>query len=154
MNHAFPLSAAALLAAAWTAGCSHCPVCGASWGAAERERAAALRLEKPAVPPASVRGSVTTLERATLLPTYRLRLRLLDLSSGDVLAEREETGLAALPHFFELTCPGEAIRPNGSYGLSGELLAGDEPIFRTDTQYRLPAGDAAEGADLVVSRSR
>ena len=59
------LLGAALLAA----GCSHCPVCGASWGAAERERAAAELLARAEVPPAVVRGSVTTLERATLLPT-------------------------------------------------------------------------------------
>ena len=143
------LSVLALLAA----GCSHCPVCGASWGAAERERAAAELAARPKIPPATVRGSVTTLERATLLPTYRLRLRLLDLSSGEVLAEREETGLASLPHFFELTCPGESIRPTGSYGLAGELLSGDDTIFRTDTQYRVLTRGAGPSADLVLVRA-
>jgi len=143
------LLGAALLAA----GCSHCPVCGASWGAAERERAAAELLSRAEVPPAVVRGSVTTLERATLLPTYRLRLRLLDLSSGAVLAEREETGLSSLPHFFELSCPGEDIRPTGSYGLAAELLAGDETIFRTDTQYRVLTRGAGASADLVLVRA-
>ena len=142
-------AALALLAA----GCSHCPVCGASWGAAERERIAAERAARPDLPPATVRGSVTTLERATLLPTYRLRLRLLDLSSGDVLAEAEETGLAGLPHAFELTCPGEKIRPNGSYGLAAELLSGDETIFRTDTQYRVLTRGASASADLVLVRA-
>ncbi|MBQ9725897.1 MAG: YbaY family lipoprotein [Kiritimatiellae bacterium] len=143
------LSAAALLAA----GCSHCPVCGASWGAAERERLAAERALRPEAPPVSVRGTVTTLERATLLPTYRLRLRLLDLSSGEALATKEETGLSALPHAFEFACPGEAIRPNGSYGLSAELLADGETIFRTDTQYRVLTRGAGPSADLVLVRA-
>lgn len=141
------------LFALFAAGCSHCPVCGASWDAAERERLAAELAAKPAVPPVTVRGSVTTLERAPLLPTYRLRLRLLDLSSGDVLAESETSGLASMPHFFELTCPGESIRPNGSYGLAGELLAGDEAIFRTDTQYRVLTRGAGRSADLVLVRA-
>lgn len=135
------------------AGCSHCPVCGASWGAAERERLAAELAARPAVPPVKVRGSVTMLERATLLPTYRLRYRLLDLSSGSTLAEGEATGLASLPHFFELSCPGESIRPNGSYGLAAELLAGDETIFRTDTQYRVLTRGAGPSADLVLVRA-
>lgn len=134
------------------AGCSHCPVCGASWGAAERERLAALQAAKPAAAPVSVRGSVTTIERVTLLPTYRLRIRLVDLSSGAVLAENEATGLASFPHFFELACPGESIRTNGSYGLSAELLSGDEPIFRTDTQYRVLTRGSGTSADLVLVR--
>lgn len=136
------------------AGCSYCPVCGASWGAAERERIAAELAARPAVPPVTVRGSATTLERATLLPTYRLRFRLLDLSSGDILAEGEATGLSTLPHFFELTCPGESIRPNGSYGLAAELLSGDETIFRTDTQYRVLTRGAGPSADLVLVRAK
>lgn len=139
--------------AATAAGCSHCPVCGASWGAAERERLAAEIAARPALPPATVRGSVTTLERATLLPTYRLRIRLLDLSDGSVLADAEATGLSGLPHFFELSCPGEKIRPNGSYGLAAELLAGDETIFKTDTQYRVLTRGAPASADLVLVRA-
>lgn len=134
------------------AGCSHCPVCGASWGAAERERLAALQATRPAAQPVSVRGSVTTLERVTLLPTYRLRIRLVDLSSGETLAESEATGLAAFPYFFELNCPGESIRTSGSYGLSAELLSGDEPIFRTDTQYRVLTRGSGASADLVLVR--
>lgn len=137
----------------FAAGCSHCPLCGASWDAAARERAAAELAARPKIPPVSVRGSVTMLERATLLPTYHLRLRLLDLSSGEVLAESEATGIASLPHFFELSCPGESIRPNGSYGLSGELLSGDETIFRTDTQYRVLTRGAGPSADLVLVRA-
>lgn len=143
------LAVLALLAA----GCSHCPVCGASWGAAERERQAARIAARPVLPPVTVRGSVTTLERTTLLPTYRLRLRLLDLSDGGVLADAEVTGLSGLPHFFELVCPGEKIRPNGSYGLAAELLSGDETIFRTDTQYRVLTRGAPASADLVLVRA-
>lgn len=149
MKTVLSLAALALLAA----GCSHCPVCGASWGAAERERIAAERAARPDLPPATVRGSVTTLERATLLPTYRLRLRLLDLSDGSVLAETETSGLSSLPYFFELSCPGEQIRPNGSYGLAAELLSGDETIFRTDTQYRVLTRGAPASADLVLVRA-
>ena len=50
------------------AGCSHCPVCGASWGAAERERAEvkeALR-ENKAASAASGLGSFGSLLDAAL----------------------------------------------------------------------------------------
>lgn len=141
------------LLALFAAGCSHCPVCGASWGAAERERLAARLAARPDLPPAVVRGSATTLERVTLLPTYRLRIRLLDLSDGGILADAEATGLSGLPHVFELSCPGEKIRPNGSYGLAAELLSGDETIFRTDTQYRVLTRGAPASADLVLVRA-
>lgn len=151
MKRILPLAAAAALLAA---GCSHCPVCGASWGAAERERLAAELAARPAVPPVAVRGTVTTLERATLLPTYRLSLRLLDLSSGETLASKEDTGLSSLPHPFEFSCPGGSIRPNGSYGLVAELLSdGGETIFRTDTQYRVLTRGAGPSADLVLVRA-
>ena len=89
----------------------------------------------------------------TVLPTYRIRVRLVDLRTGDLVVEKEEEGFAGFPWFFELEYDAKDLRKGDPHGLVAEVLAGDAVLYRTDTQYRLPEAGSVAGADLVVTRS-
>ena len=141
-----------VLLAAFAAGCSHCPLCGGEWGAAERARLAAEEAAR-APRPRSVSGTVSCPDRVTVLPTYRIRVRLANLRTGDTVAEKEEEGFAGFPWFFELEYDAKDLRKGDPHGLVAEVLAGDAVLYRTDTQYRLPETGSVAGADLVVTRS-
>ena len=140
------------LSAALAAGCSHCPLCGGEWGAAERARLAAEEAAK-APQPRRAEGTVSCPDRVTVLPTYRIRVRLVDLRTGDPVAEKEEEGFAGFPWFFALEYDAKDLRKGDPHGLVAEVLAGDAVLYRTDTQYRLPETGSVAGADLVVTRS-
>ena len=103
---------------------------------------------------AVVSGSAVTLERVTLLPTYRLVVRLVDLTSGATVAEDSSEGLSALPWAFELEYPASAVLPNRSYGVVAELRTGDAVLFRTDTQYPVAAGRDAQVGEMILVRRR
>ena len=140
---------ALLLLLAGAAGCAHCPLCGAPWGG---EEPAPVADAGPAR--AVVRGSAITLERVTLLPTYRLVVRMVDLASGATVAERSESGLSAFPWTFELEYSTDAVLSKPSYGLIAELCAGEEVLFRTDTQYPVAAGRDAQVGEMILVRRR
>ena len=136
---------------AGAAGCAHCPLCGAPWGAADAAPDPAADAG-PAL--AVVSGSAVTLERVTLLPTYRLVVRLVDLTSGATVAEDSSEGLSALPWAFELEYPASAVLPNRSYGVVAELRTGEAVLFRTDTQYPVAAGRDAQVGEMILVRRR
>ena len=140
------------LSAALAAGCSHCPLCGGEWGAAERARLAAEEAAR-APRPRTAAGTVSCPDRVTVLPTYRIRVRLVDLRTGDLVVEKEEEGFAGFPWFFALEYDAKDLRKGDPHGLVAEVLAGDAVLYRTDTQYRLPETGSVAGADLVVTRS-
>ena len=141
-----------VLLAAFAAGCSHCPLCGGEWGAAERARLAAEEAAK-APRPRSVSGTVSCPERVTVLPNYVVRAKLANLRTGETVVAKEEAGFSGFPWFFTLEFDEKDLRKGENYGLVAEVLAGDAVLYRTDTQYRLPETGAAEGVDLVVTRS-
>lgn len=147
-----PLLALPLLAAL-AAGCAHCPLCGGEWGAAARARLAAEEAAR-APRPRAVSGTVSCPDRVTVLPTYRVRVRLVDLRTGETIVATEEEGFAGFPWMFSLGYDAKDLRGGGPYGLVAELLTGDVVLYRTDTQYRLPESESATGVDLVVTRSR
>lgn len=134
-------------------GCSHCPVCGGEWGAAERARRAAEEAAR-APEPASVSGSVACLERVTILPTYRIRVRLVNLRTGETVRQLEETGFASFPWPFTIDYDLRSLRRGDPHGLAAEILAEDTVLFRTDTQYPLSAERNAVGAHLVLVRKK
>ena len=142
-----------LALAAFAAGCSHCPLCGGEWGAAERASLAAEEAAKAPLP-RRAEGTVSCPERVTVLPTYRVRAKLVDLRTGETLVAQEEEGFAGFPWTFALDYDAKDLRKGGPYGLAAEVLAGDDVLYRTDTQYRLPESGSAAGVDLVVTRSR
>lgn len=141
------------LAAALAAGCSHCPVCGGEWGAAERARLAAEEAAR-APRPRTAAGSVSCIDRVTVLPTYRVRVRLANLRTGETAASVESDDFEGFPWFFTLEYDAKNLGKGDPYGLAAELLAGDEVLYRTDTQYAFPAEDGVSGVDLVISRTR
>lgn len=141
-----------VLLAALAAGCSHCPLCGGEWGAAERARRAAEEAAK-APQPRTAAGSVSCPDRVTVLPTYRVRVKLVNLRTGETVADREEEGFAGFPWFFSLEYDARDLRKGDPHGLAAEVLSGDDVLYRTDTQYRLPDAGSASGADLVVTRA-
>jgi len=140
---------ALLLLFAGAAGCAHCPLCGAPWGG---DAPAPAETVGPAR--AVVRGSAITLERVTLLPTYRFVVRMVDLTSGATVAERSESGVSSFPWTFELEYSTGALLPKRSYGLIAELRAGEEVLFRTDTQYPVAAGHDAQVGEMILVRRR
>ena len=144
---------ALLLLLAGAAGCAHCPLCGGEWGAAERARLAAEEAAR-APRPRTAAGSVTCIDRVTVLPTYRVRVRLVNLRTGETAGSSESDAFEGFPWFFELGYDAKDLRKGDPYGLAAELLAGEEVLYRTDTQYAFPAEDGVAGVDLVVSRTR
>ena len=96
---------------------------------------------------------VVSEENKTLQTAYRIRVRLVDLRTGDLVVEKVEEGFAGFPWFFELEYDAKDLRKGDPHGLVAEVLAGDAVLYRTDTQYRLPEAGSVAGADLVVTRS-
>jgi uncharacterized lipoprotein YbaY len=141
------------LSAALAAGCAHCPLCGGEWGAAEKARLAAEEAAKVPLPRTAA-GSVACIDRVTVLPTYRVRVRLANLRTGETAASAESDSFSGFPWFFTLEYDAKDLRKGDPYGLAAELLAGEEVLYRTDTQYAFPAEDGVSGVDLVVSRVR
>ncbi len=148
-NALFPV----LFLAALAAGCSHCPLCGGEWGAAARARLAAEEAAR-APRPRAVSGTVSCPDRVTVLPTYRVRVRLVDLRTGETIVAKEEEGFPGFPWMFRLDFDAKDLRGAGPHGLVAEVLSGDDVLYRTDTQYRLPESESAASVDLVVTRSR
>ena len=91
---------------------------------------------------------MTCPDRVTVLPNYRVRVRLLEQRTGETIASKEED-FSGFPWFFELEYDAKLLRRGGLHCLAAEVLAGGETLYRTDTQYRLPEGGKA---DLVVTR--
>lgn len=134
------------------AGCAHCPVCGASWGAARREReAAALAASVPQLE--TLHGTITCLERVTPLPTYRLVVRLIDLETHEEIASQDLGALKGFPVFFSIVYDARKIQPMRIYGLVCDLTSRGVALYSTDTQYRVLAKDSQREVDLVLTRN-
>ncbi len=131
------------------AGCAHCPLCGSAWSS-----------ERPLAPPKppemkTIAGTVSCLERVTLLPTFEIRVRLVSLSATEsdrqVLAEQTIRAFSGFPVSFSVEYDKSLMRDSTPYGLVAELLSQGTPLYRTDTQYKI-TGNGLESADLVIVR--
>lgn len=151
------LTAAALS----VAGCAHCPMCGGEWGAARRAaEAAEAAAREPKIE--TVEASVSCLERITVLPTYVLKVRLvnastgetvLDPSTGKPLALETRAGFESFPQNVSLSFDARKTDPRSPYGLAAELESQGTVLFRTDTQYRVLTG-REDPVQLVLVRNK
>ena len=82
-----------------------------------------------------------------------LRFRLL-LPFAFVAGRSPVRGGQALLGGLECCCLGGTRGGLFEHGLVAEVLSGDDVLYRTDTQYRLPESESAASVDLVVTRSR
>ncbi len=119
----------AVVAAAFAAGCAHCPMCGASWDAARREREAALAASAEST---EIRGSVTILERTPILPTYRIVVSASRSFNSEVLAETEISKIDGVPVPFKLELPEVWKVYSDAVVLSARLIADETVLFETD----------------------
>lgn len=134
----------------FVAGCAHCPVCGAPWSS-----------ERPLAPPKppemkTISGTVSCLERVTILPTFEIRVRLVSFSATEserqVLAEQTIKGWSGFPVAFSLEYDRSRMVDYVTYGLVAELLSQGTPLYRTDTQYKISGAGVPDAADLVIVR--
>lgn len=135
------------------AGCAHCPLCGAEWGAT---RNPPVRVLTPEIK--TVSGSVSCLERVTVLPTFELKIKLVSLGSDgsilDVVAEQVVKSFAEFPVRFSFEYDSAKLSKSGTYGLAAELVSQGATLFKTDTQYKVLPDVTAPPVDLVIVRSK
>lgn len=149
------------VAALAVAGCAHCPLCGGEWGAARKAaEAAAEAARAPKIE--TIQVSVSCLERITVLPTYVLRVFLVDAvtnkpvndpATGEPLAIVERNGFEAFPQNMTLSVDLRKTDARTPYGLSAELESQGTVLFRTDTQYRVLT-DRTGVVQLVLVRHK
>ncbi len=146
----FPLLSSMVFSLAFAAGCVHCPLCGGPWPS-----------ERPLAPPKppemkTITGTVSCMERVTILPTFEIRVRLVSLgapeSESQVLAEQTIRGFSGFPVAFGLEYDKSRMADFAAYGLVAELLSQGTPLYRTDTQYKVTGNGSPEAADLVIVR--
>lgn len=134
----------------FVAGCAHCPLCGAPWAS-----------DRPLAPPKppemkTTTGTVSCMERVTILPTFEIRVRLISLcpseSERQVLAEQTIKGFSGFPLAFSLEYDRSKMVDFVTYGLVAELLSQGTPLYRTDTQYKITGNGPSEASDLVIVR--
>lgn len=135
-------------------GCAHCPLCGGEW-ASRRD----LAVEN--IGPVEMRtivGKVSCLERVTILPTFEIRVQLVQLGSSasekQVVAECVVSEFEEFPVSFELNYACNQVQCSRSYGLVAELLSQGMPLFATDTQYKVNLEESAFPYDLVIVRKK
>lgn len=139
-----------IAAAACAAGCAHCPMCGASWDAARREKEEALAAAQQYT---EIRGSVTILERTPILPTYRIVVRASRSFNSEVLAETEIPKIDGFPAPFKLDVPARWKFYSDAVILSAQLLAGETVLFETDTWTPLTTERTGQ-YDLTLARKK
>ena len=141
------------LVAAGVSGCAHCPLCGGEWGGGQM-------IAEPVKPAEmmTISGSVSCMERVTILPTFELKVRLVSLDAPNgadaVVAEQIIKPVNAFPVHFSFEYDKSKISDQGSYGLEAKLLSQDTVLFTTDTQYRVLTRGQSAQADIVIVRSR
>ena len=135
------------------AGCAHCPLCGSPWGAASNPP---VRIQAPEIK--TVSGSVSCLERVTVLPTFELRIKLVSFGSDgsclDVVAEEVVKSFAEFPVRFCFEYDNAKLSKSGTYGLAAELVSQGSTLFKTDTQYKVLPDGTPPQVDLVIVRSK
>lgn len=141
------------LVAAVVAGCAHCPLCGGPWDGGEM-------ITEPVRPAEmmTISGSVSCMERVTILPTFELKVRLVSLDAPGgadaVIAEQVIKPVNEFPVHFSFEYDNSKLSDQGSYGLEAKLLSQDTVLFTTDTQYRVLTHGQSAQADIVIVRSR
>ncbi|MGN0844959.1 MAG: YbaY family lipoprotein [Kiritimatiellia bacterium] len=158
MTHRSPTSATALqivfLSALLLAGCAHCPVCGTPWEAAGRNRDA----DQSALPETphlnTIQGTITCIERVTPLPSYRLKVRLIDLESQQECAAQELGSFQGFPVFFSIVYNEKDVDNTHQYGLVCDLTSRGVPLYSTDTQYRVFNKTSSKNAEINLVLTR
>lgn len=145
-------SFAAVFLLAFGAGCAHCPLCGGEWDANK----GTLSLQPKPPEMKTISGTVSCMERVTLLPTFEIRVKLVSLCTAGgesvVLAEQTLQAFSGFPVAFSFEYDKSKMAEAIPYGLVAELLSQGTPLYRTDTQYKIDKNDSSDPIDLVIVR--
>lgn len=137
---------------AFVAGCAHCPLCGGEWDA--NKEALTLQPKPPEIQ--TISGTISCMERVTILPTFEIRVKLVSLctAGGEMppLAEQTLTAFSGFPVAFSFEYDKNKMSESAPYGLVAELISQGTPLYRTDTQYKIDKNGSPEAADLVIVR--
>ncbi len=136
---------------AFVAGCAHCPLCGGEWGGG---KAIVLQPKPPEMK--TISGTVSCMERMTILPTFEIRVKLVSLCTAGgespTLAEQTLTAFSGFPVAFSFEYDKSKMSEIAPYGLVAELLSQGTQLYRTDTQYKIDKNGSPEASDLVIVR--
>lgn len=151
-KQSFSLSFSILFLLAFVAGCAHCPLCGGEWDATKE----ALSLQPKPPEMKTISGTISCMERVTILPTFEIRVKLVSLctAGGEMppLAEQTLTAFSGFPMAFSFEYDKSKMSDALPYGLVAELLSQGTPLYRTDTQYKIDKNGLTEAVDLVIVR--
>jgi putative lipoprotein len=105
----------------------------------------------------AILGTVTYLEEVALPIEARLRVMLLDIDAPDVpdfiLAKHESAILRDVPIQFDLPYDPRVIRADVLYGVSAEILVGDEVWFEMPEPVPVLTKGNPGRVELVLHRS-
>lgn len=145
---------AALLAALLLTGCAHCPVCGTPWELTGRNHNTNQSAQPETPQLNTIQGSITCIERVTPLPSYRLKVRLIDLESQQECAAQELGSFQGFPVFFSIVYNEKDVDDSHQYGLVCDLTSRGVPLYSTDTQYRVFNKNAPKNAEINLVLTR
>ncbi len=146
------LSFAAVFFLVFVAGCAHCPLCGGEWDTDK----GTISLQPKPPEMQTISGTVSCMERVTILPTFEIRVKLVSLctTGGEslMLAEQTVQAFSGFPVAFRFEYDKSKMSEVVPYGLVAELLSQGTPLYRTDTQYKIDKNGSSEPVDLVIVR--